>query len=201
MKPYLAFAALILATTAYSQGVAQSSGTCAAPPSMPLKSNSVLTVDAHQADFEVIGTDQEGIRVACKLRHQEDAGKIKISFSMADGANSLQFKGGPKNNVSIHIEVPRRTDLRLRATAGDLKIDHVIGNKDIRLRFGDISVSPVTIEEYGSVQGSVRIGDINVPGGGAKKEDFFRSFATSAAPGKFHLDAHVTIGDITFAAP
>ena len=168
---------------------------------MPLKSDSVLAVEAHQGEFEVIGSDQEGIRVSCKLRHQEDAGKIKISFSVADGANSLQFKGGPKNDVSIHIEVPRRTDLRLRATAGDLKIDQVIGNKDIRLRFGDISVSPVTIEEYGSVQGSARIGDINVPGRDVKKEDFFRSFATNAAPGKYHLDAHVTIGDITFAAP
>jgi pimeloyl-ACP methyl ester carboxylesterase len=193
--------ALLLLTALCHPGSAQTVGSCAVPPALPLKSGSVLTVKGGKANIDVVGTQQEGIRLICDLKHQSDAAKIKISFSETGTANVLHFQGGPKNDVGIRIEVPQNTDLNLRASAGEWKVNQVVGNKDIRLTFGDISVSPVTQEEYGSVEASTHIGDVNVPGKDVKKEDFFRSFSKNTSPGKYHLHAHVTTGDITLEAP
>ena len=201
MKVRLALTAIVVAAATSRLSLAQTSGTCANPPAMSLKPGNVLTIIGQKAGFTVVGTEQDGIRVSCTLSHQEDAGKIQLSFSPVAGASSLRLKGGPKDNVSVRIEVPFRTDLTLRATSGEWNVKNVIGNKSIHLRFGDITVSPVLPAEYGSVKGSARIGDVHVPGKDVNKEDFFRSFTIDGARGKYSLEAHVTAGDVTFEAP
>ncbi len=40
---------------------------------------------------------------------------------------------GPKSNFHAVIEVPRKTDLRVRMMAGDLHVGEVEGNKDIEM--------------------------------------------------------------------
>lgn len=164
---------------------------------MPLNPESALSIDSRSAGIEVVGTDQEGVRISCKLDEQDKAGEIKIAFSKTGNSHQIRIEGGPRNNVQIRIEVPQRTDLALNASAGEWKVSHVIGNKKIQLLAGEISVTPIPLEEYGFVDASVRIGAVNIPSKGVSKGGFFRSYTATAAPGKYRLEAHVTTGDIT----
>ncbi len=197
MRLLFALAALYVLPATSFMASAQSTGTCATPPSMQLSSGSLLAIHSRSGEIDVVGTDQEGLRVSCKLDHADDMAKIRLSFSQEGSTSLLRLTGGPQNNVRIRIEVPARTNLKVHVPAGDLNISQIIGNKEIHLTAGEISVSPVSREEYGSVKASTRIGDVNVPGRDVSKGGFFRSFSDSPGPGRYYLNAHLTVGDIT----
>ena len=187
---------LMLSAVICLPGIAQSNGTCALPPSMPLKAGDTLVVEGRPAEITVVGAQRENIHVSCELNPREAAEKIKILYTNASGLNRLHFKGGPRNNVRIRIEVPQRTNLKLRAAAGEWKVSGVSGDKDLQVRFGEIWVSPVTTQEYKSVEASVRVGEVDVPGNGVTKKEFLSSFGKGDSSGKYQLRTHVMTGEI-----
>jgi hypothetical protein len=84
-------------------GIAQTSGTCAAPFEAPLKSGAALSIDSRSAEIQIVGTDLEVIRVSCTLNHPEQANEVDIRLSGAGAYSKLKLKGGPGNNVHIRI--------------------------------------------------------------------------------------------------
>jgi len=69
--------------------------------------------------------------------------------------------------------VPRKTNLRFHMGAGEVKVDGVVGDKDIDLYAGQISVSSPGGWTYKSVDASVDIGDVNASAFGVDKGGFF----------------------------
>jgi hypothetical protein len=196
MRCRLSFASTILLALSSLSGFAQSNGSCAVPLSFALKTGSLLEITSRSAEIEVTGTDREEIRVTCSADDTEQTAKIHASFVSEGASDRLKITGGPSRNVRIRIEVPRRTDLRLNSPAGDLKVTNVLGNKDIHLHAGEISVSSVTEKEYGPVHASVAIGEIDFPRQGVNKGGFVRNYTTNLVEGKFRLDVAVFTGQI-----
>jgi hypothetical protein len=83
------------------------------------------------------------------------------------------------------IEVPRKTDLRIRMSAGGLSIGDVEGNKDIEVITGNLELNSLRPQDYAQADFSVRIGDVYAP-----------LFKTTGS-GKYRLHAHVGVGDLT----
>ncbi len=100
------------------------------------------------------------------------------------------------DSLHVKIEVPWKTNLRVRMPAGEVKVEEIKGDKDIDLYAGQITISSEHEWNYRSVNASVTIGQVSAAVYGADKGGFFRSFTRKSADGEYRLRAHVMTGEI-----
>lgn len=155
-----------------------------------------LTIESRSGEVDVVGSDKEGLQVTCAMEDPDRAKDVHIQFDQTGDFGKLLVNGGPSNNVRIRIEMPRRTDLKLRVPAGEVRVDQVSGDKDISLSAGEIVVSNVTGSEYRSVKATVDVGAVNAPAFGVGKGGFFRSFTKDSPGGLYRLRAHLISGNV-----
>jgi DUF4097 and DUF4098 domain-containing protein YvlB len=117
--------------------------------------------------------------------------KLTTNGNSAD----LRVENTPHDNFHATIEVPALTDLRIRLTAGDLRVSGIKGDKDIEAHAGDLNISVGSSSDWGDVDASVTAGDINASPFRASKGGLFRSLRWQG-PGKYKLHAHLMAGDI-----
>ena len=168
----------------------------------PLHPHGSLTIDSRPAGIEVVGTDKESVHVTCS---GDDASveQVKLRFAGGSGTGKLTIGGqhGPHNNLKVHVEVPRRTNLRIEMPAGQVKVNDVDGDKDIELYAGQITIASSGEWDYRRVDASVDIGQVNASAYGVNKGGFFRSFTRKSKDGEYLLRAHVVTGQIDLVAP
>jgi hypothetical protein len=179
-------------------GFAQSEVVCGQTLNVPLQSRSVLAIESRSAGLDVIGTDQEVLRVSCNTDDGDAARHIHLQFSGTASGGRLTISGSyvKHGNLQVRIEVPRKTSLGVRMPAGEVKAEEIAGNKDIELYAGQISVSSNQVWNYRTVDVSVVVGAVNAPAYGANKGGFFRSLKRDAADGEYRLHAHIMAGEI-----
>jgi hypothetical protein len=174
---------------------AQMKVACGQAIDAPLRSKAVLTVDSRPAGLEIIGMDQETIHVSCKAENAQD---VRVQFSGNQDDAKLTISGGSTRdgNFRVRIEVPRKTSLKIKMRAGEVKVEEIAGDKDIDLYAGLVTISSARAWDYRSVRLSVDIGEVRAPEYGADKGGFFRTFTRQAAYGEYGLRAHVMTGEI-----
>ena len=82
---------------------------------------------------------------------------------------------GPANEFHAVIEVPARTDLHLRLSAGELSIEDIVGDKDIRLHAGEVRVDVGNPATYRRVRASVWAGELRAEPFRRRTGGLFRS--------------------------
>lgn len=176
----------------------QSEVPCGQALDAQLRSSAMLTIDSRPAGLELVGTDQEKIHISCTADDMESARSIRLRYSGTPGHAKLAITGAylRHGNLKIRVEVPRKTNLSIRMPAGEVKVDEIVGDKDIELHAGQISISSAHKGDYRSVNASVGIGAVNAPVYGANTGGFFRNFRKDNADGEYRLHAHVTTGEI-----
>jgi type 1 fimbria pilin len=187
-------------------GFAEAETACGQTLEAPLRSKAILTIDSRPAGLEIVGTDQAAIHVSCTSRDVEEAEQIRLRFSGNQDIGTLTITGGShEGNLQVRIEVPRKTSLRVKMSAGQVKVEEIAGDKEIDLYAGQVSISSARLWDYRSVHVSVDIGDVNAQVYGAEKGGFFRTFSKQSADGEYSLHAHVMTGQIellgTHASP
>jgi len=153
-----------------------------------------LSIELSSGDYQIIPSESDSIAVI----YPEDVthpNKIQVQITSGHGQNSLKIVG-PKSNFHAVIEVPRKTDLRVRMIAGDLHVGEVEGNKDIEMRAGNLELNAIRPQDYSKADFSVRVGDLKAPSFNTAQSGFWRAFRTYG-PGKYRLHAHVGVGDLT----
>ena len=178
--------------------LSQSTVRCSQTLDAPLRRGAELTIASVATEIEVVGTDQEMIHVSCRADDPNIASDIRIQLSgSADHAN-LTITGDhlTHNNLHLRVEVPRKMELALQMAAGAVKVDDLVGNKDIELTAGQISISDAHDWNYKDVSASVSIGAVNAQVYGANRGGFFRVFHKTDANGEYRLHAHVMTGQI-----
>jgi len=171
----------------------QAPGNCRKPFDAAMQPGKRLTIDVRSGDIEIAGGTGSSVRVTCQVRDGDLPEDVKISLA----ANHLRVYGGPNNGVRIRIELPGRTDLLVRSTAGNLTMSGVVGDKDVELRAGDLTILVGAPETYRVAEGSVLAGDLNAPAFGVVKDGLFRSFRKDNAGGQYRLRAKLLAGDLT----
>jgi len=153
-----------------------------------------LAIELSSGDYQIVPSDSDSIAV---VYHGQalDESKVEVQIASGHGQNYLKI-AAPKSDFHAVIEVPRHTDLRVRMTAGDLRVGEVEGNKDIEMRAGSLELNAIRPQDYAKTDFSVRLGDLRAPSFNTTKSGFRRSFRTSG-PGKYRLHAHVGVGDLT----
>jgi hypothetical protein len=154
-----------------------------------------LEIELGSGDYQIVASASDSIAVVYDDSNADAARKVQVQIGSGHGQNHLKI-AGPKSNFHAVIEVPRKTDLRVRMSAGGLSIGDVEGNKDIEVITGNLELNSLRPQDYAKADFSVRIGDVYAPLFKTAKSGIWRSFKT-AGPGKYHLHAHVGVGDLT----
>jgi hypothetical protein len=195
MRKLLASAALALILLTVSIG-GQSDWSESGTVERDFSSGGLIRLDLSAGDYTVEGTNANRIRVKWYTKTADEAGDVKIDAEIR-GSEANITTYGPNNHFRVEIAVPQRSDLYLRMSAGDLAVVGIEGDKDVRLRAGDLSIDVGDPASYKLVTGSVTAGDIDASPFGINKGGLFRSF-THEGSGRFSLRARLWAGDMRF---
>lgn len=191
-RPLVALSLLFGATMAF----AQTSGTCAAPISASLGQETALTINSQSGEIDLVGSDQDGIRISCTVKDPDKAQDVRIRFMPTGMFGKLTITGGSTHNMHVRIELPRHTGIKLHMPAGEVKVDQLIGDKDIEIHAGEIRISGVSPSDYNRVEASVKIGDVKSSVFRTEKGGFFRSISKTNPEGRYRLRASVGTGSV-----
>jgi len=144
-------------------------------------------------DITIVGTKDNVVRVTCQLDHAEDGPKIQIRFA----ASRLTVSGGPNKGIHYRIEVPQNSGLQIKASAGNMDIKGITGDKDVELNAGNLTMEVGDPASYKVAEGKVMAGDLNARPFGAQTGGLGRSFRKESSTGRYRLRAELMAGDLT----
>jgi len=189
MKRLLLFLLALSASLTWGQNSHEKRYELRPDPNWPLE------IELGSGDYQIVASGSDSIAVVYDGSNADTMRNVKVQIDSGHGQNHLKIAGS-KSNFRAVIEVPRKTDLRIRMSAGGLSIGDVEGNKDIEIIAGNLELNSLHPQDYAQADFSVRIGDVYAPLFKTAKSHLSRSFKT-AGPGKYRLHAHVGVGDLT----
>jgi hypothetical protein len=145
--------------------------------------------------YTIAAADTENIRITYQANSVEQLKRVRVEIKPNPASADIYISDTPNNNFKATIEVPRRSDLWVRLSAGELVVEDVEGDKNLEVRAGRIQADIPHPEQYGHRDASVLTGSIAATAFEVSKGGLFRSFEQSG-PGKYRLHAHVMTGEI-----
>jgi len=158
-------------------------------------SGGTIRLHLEAGGYTIAPGDSENIVVTCRANSEEQLKHVKVEIKRTGASADLHVSGTPHNNFQATIEVPRRSDLWVRLSAGELVVENVEGDKNLQVVAGRIQVDVPHAELYGHRDASVTTGSIEASAFDVDKGGLFRSFEQHG-PGKYRLHAHVMAGEI-----
>ncbi len=155
-----------------------------------------LRMYLRSGDFRIIGGDSDKLTVRLSGGNAYEASDLRVRLEGSTSDADLTVSGGPKNDIEVTIEVPRKTGLFVRMPAGNLELRRVTGDKDVELHAGELVIEVGDAKDYSRVDASVYSGGLEASPFGEFHGGLFRSFHKEGA-GRYHLHAHVGAGDLT----
>jgi hypothetical protein len=149
-------------------------------------------------DYRISGAKENRIHVSWKVRDAGDLPRVRVQADVK-GSEATLVTDGVRNGFEVEIEVPTRSGLHVRLSAGDLTVEGVDGNKDIESHAGDLTIDVGRAEDYSRVDASLWAGDLEAPPFNVSKGGLFRSFDWKGS-GPYTLHAHLKAGDLRLVA-
>jgi hypothetical protein len=198
MRYAIAFfsAILLLAVAGFAQSKVEVDDLSHHPFDVDFPPGGHLSLHIRSAEVHVVGSDENKVAVRIGGREGSDSTSITARFNRSGNSGELDVFGGPHNNVTITVQVPRNSNLYVRIPAGDVEVKGIAGDKDIELHAGDLRIEVGNAADYAHVAASVTSGEIEAAPFGESHGGLFRSFEKSGN-GKYKLVAHVGAGDLT----
>ncbi|MGC0772760.1 MAG: hypothetical protein WB543_07465 [Candidatus Acidiferrum sp.] len=166
------------------------------PFTADFNSGGKLRMYLRSGDFRINGSDSNKISVRIRGRNADQASELRVRLEGTNDAADLTVSGGPRNDLEVTIEVPRKTGLFIRMSAGNLELRDIVGNKDAELHAGEMVIDVGDASDYSHVDASVYSGGLEARPFGESHGGLFRSFHKEGN-GRYHLHAHVGAGDLT----
>lgn len=155
----------------------------------------VVRLDLAAGEYSLRGSDLEAIRVSWRTRRPEDASRARADVHV-QGTSATVRTFGPKDGFRVDIDVPRRVDLDVHLSAGELEIRGIDGNKNLSMWAGEASIEVGDGSLYRQVDASVRAGEIQARPFDIAKGGLFRSFSRQGR-GPYTLRARIFAGELT----
>jgi hypothetical protein len=153
-----------------------------------------IQMDLSAGEYEISGSPDNKIRLEWRVRRSDQLEDVRARADVR-GTDAMIRTSGPSNRFSVSIQVPSRSALYIRLTAGELRIQGIEGDKDIGLHAGEIDVDVGRPESYASVDASLWAGEIRAQAFGGQKEGLFRSLNWSGE-GKYRLRVRLKAGEL-----
>jgi hypothetical protein len=145
-------------------------------------------------EYRISGAKDNRIHVLWRVRNAADLPRVRVQADVK-GAEATLATDGVRNGFEVEIQVPARSGLRVRLTAGDLTVEGIEGNKDIESHAGDLTIDVGRAEDYSRVDAALWAGDLQAPPFNVSKGGLFRSFEWKGN-GAYTLHAHLKAGDL-----
>jgi fibronectin type 3 domain-containing protein len=136
------------------------------------------------------GTD-EHIRVS----FGGDTGNAAAEVTTSGTRANLSITDTPHSNFRATVEVPATADLTVHLTGGNVEIARITGNKDINNTAGNVAISISNANDYGTVDASVKVGNLDGGPFGDSGSGLARHLKWSG-PGKYTLRASLGAGNL-----
>lgn len=190
------YAAAILATALVTFPAAQASLSSNRSDSLEqaFVANGRIRMDLSAGEYRISGTPDHRIRMSWTVRDSDQLKKVRARADVR-GSEATITTDGPQNQFRVNIDIPSRADLRIRLTAGELRIERVEGNKDISSHAGEIDIDVGNAEDYRRVEASVWAGELHMGPFGRDKEGLFRSVDWNGK-GPYRLEARLKAGEL-----
>ena len=158
--------------------------------------NTPLRLHVRSGEILIVGTDDTKMTVDLAGKNVDKIQDVKGRFQVTNNVAEFHLSGGPKNDLQIIIHVPKNSDLMARVFAGEVNVRDVVGNKDVELHAGQLTIDVDKPEEYGQVDMSVNAGEVDAEIFGDSKGGLFRTVSRNSE-GKYRLHAHVGTGQLS----
>ena len=155
-----------------------------------------IALHIRSGEIRIVGAEDGKVSVDVSGKNRDKIEDLRYRLTSTSGNAELHITGGPRNDLTIEVHVPRNCELYARVPAGDVTIENIVGSKDVELHAGDLTIAVGNPADYSHVEASVTAGDIDANPFGESHGGLFRSFKKSGS-GKLTLYAHVGAGDLT----
>jgi len=88
--------------------------------------------------YTITASDLENIRVTYSARNEEQRRRVRVEIKRNPASADVYVSDTPNGNFHATIEVPRRSNLWVRLSAGELVVEDVEGDKNLEVRAGRI---------------------------------------------------------------
>src|SRR5438105_4657822 len=130
LRPSLFLAcAVLLAPVCVAQTKMEASDIANHPFTADFRSGGRLKLHVRSGEVHIIGGDQDKISVELSGRKANDARHLKVRLEQKDSGADLRICGGPRNDLTITIRIPTKTDLYARVPFGEVQVENIAGNQ------------------------------------------------------------------------
>jgi hypothetical protein len=155
-------------------------------------SGGTIEMQLDGGNYEVRAGADDGIRVALSGNSGQAKAAVDTNGTRAD----IKVTDTPHSNFRATIEVPATSNLRIRLSGGNLTIGAIKGNKDVESQAGNTEIAVGNPDDYGNVDVSVTVGNIESDSFGGSKSGLMPSLKWTG-PGKYAIHAHSGAGNLT----
>ena len=155
-----------------------------------------LDLRIRPAQIHIVGSDENRVVVRVGGRQMLESRDVRAHFEKHGNSGVLEITGGPRNDVSITVQVPKESNLVVRVFAGDVEVTNIVGDKDVELNFGALRIDVGDVSDYSKVRATVSSGEIDAKPFGESHGGLFRSLERSGN-GRYKLRASVGAGRLS----
>ena len=159
----------------------------------PFTAGGQIEMELSAGEYRIAASPDDQIRVQWSVRKQSQLRRVE-AYADVDGADATIVVDGPSDNLRVTIEVPRQSDLTIDLSAGELSVEDIVGNKDIRLNAGELRIDVGRPDDYRRVEASVWAGDLKAAPFRMSTGGLFRSFDWRG-DGEYRLRAKLKAGE------
>jgi len=139
------------------------------------------------------------VRYTPDPRKPTEEKNVQLRSRTHDSNIQLEIRAPMSLSVDAELEVPSPMPLEVHMTGGDLTVEGVQGDKDLRLFAGDLNVEVGTLESLRDAEVSLSVGDADVPSAGTMHGWLGHTWKYQGS-GQYRLYAHTTFGDVSLLA-
>ena len=196
MRMLVSLSAITLGTVLVVTPAAQSRSQQGPSDSLetPFVAGGRISMDLSAGGYRISASQDDRIRLRWTVLNRGQLRGVE-AYAEVDGSDATVVLDGPSNNFHVTIEVPERSDLSIRLSAGELWVEDIVGDKDIRLNAGELRIDVGRPEDYGRVEASVWAGELQADPFRIVKGGLFRSFDWKG-DGEYRLRAHLKAGEL-----
>ena len=93
-------------------------------------SGGTIKMELHAGGYTIKPGTDDKIVVAYGTETEAQFKEVKANITV-NGREARIYANGPNNNFEVTIEIPSKSDLFIRLTAGDLEMSGISGSKEI----------------------------------------------------------------------
>jgi hypothetical protein len=189
-------AASLLSTACVAVSVSQSSDLTTLE--RPFAGGGQIRMDLSAGEYVIAGSSDNRIRLDWGVRDPERLREVRTGVEIR-GTSASVTTDGPGNNFHVTIQVPARSDLVVRLTAGELSIKGIEGHKDVELHAGEVDIDVGRADDYSTVDAAIWAGELQAAPFQIVKEGLFRSFNWNGS-GRYRLRVRLKAGELRLHA-